>query len=93
MLNEATAKQDRGQKKESNTQPVEMPNPKIEEEDTTALQDKNGVIQPENEVYNDPRPPRKDTTIDMSADSATFPPALADTISRKKIFRINFKRN
>ena len=77
-LNEASAKQDEG-KKESNTQPVEMPKPKIEEEDTTALQDKNGVIQPENEVYNDPRPPRKDTTIDMTADSATFPPALADT--------------
>ena len=35
--------------------------------------------EPENEVYNDPRPPRKDTTIDMTADSATFPPALADT--------------
>ena len=63
---------------------VEQPKPLVEKEDTTALQDKNGIIQPDREEYNDPRPPRKDTLIDMTADSATFPPALADTTLERR---------
>ena len=82
-LNEATIKQEK-QKETPETQTEQKPNHIIKEEDTTALQDKNGVIQPENEVYNDPRPPRKDTIIDMSAESATFPPALADTTLERR---------
>jgi hypothetical protein len=63
---------------------VEVPKPIVEKEDTTALQDKNGVIQADKAEYNDPRPPRKDTLIDMTAESATFPPALADTTLERR---------
>ena len=74
---EAATKKIENEQKEANKA-------KIEDEDTSAIQDKNGVIQPEKEEYNDPRPPRKDTTIDMTADSATFPPALADTTLERR---------
>ena len=45
-LNEATIKQEK-QKETPETQTEQKPNHIIKEEDTTALQDKNGVIQPE----------------------------------------------